>query len=104
MEDFQYLVDWYRGQCNGVWEHQQGVNLQSLDNPGWLLKVDLVGTNLEHSPFQPLSLGVSNDGDPIEASWMKCQVQQGQFTAACSPDMLDHALETFQLWSSLYAN
>ena len=104
MENFQYLVDWYQDQCNGEWENQQGVILQSLKNPGWRLKVDLVGTNLENTPFQPLSIGVSDRGKPVERSWMNCKAQDGKFTVACSPDMLDHALETFQLWSSLYAN
>lgn len=102
MEVFQYLADWYEQQCNGSWEQKHGVSLQSLDNPGWLLKIDLQGTTLEHTPFQPVRVGVAETGQPEEAVWMSCRVHKGQFMAACSPDMLSHALDTFQLWSSLY--
>jgi Immunity protein 53 len=40
------LQAWYSAQCNGEWEHQHGVTIATLDNPGWSLKVDLVGTAL----------------------------------------------------------
>lgn len=38
---------WYAAQCDGEWEHRYGVVIETLDNPGWSLKVDLVGTPLE---------------------------------------------------------
>ena len=103
MEVFQYLADWYENQCNRKWDSKRGISLRSLDRPGWLLKVDLVGTDLEHTPFQPVRVGVTDKGQPEEPVWMTCRVHEGQFIAACSPDMLSHALDTFQLWSSLYA-
>jgi hypothetical protein len=35
------LERWYGDRCNGDWEHQWGVKLESQDNPGWRLTVDL---------------------------------------------------------------
>ncbi len=42
-----FLEAWYAAQCNGDWEHELGVTLETLDNPGWSLRVALVGTALE---------------------------------------------------------
>ncbi|MFT5930929.1 MAG: hypothetical protein ACI93G_000001, partial [Hyphomonas sp.] len=38
---------WYQSQCDGDWEHSFGLKIESLDNPGWSVHVDLEGTSLE---------------------------------------------------------
>lgn len=38
------LVSWYQSCCDGDWEHQYGVKIDTLDNPGWTLSADLQGT------------------------------------------------------------
>src|SRR5687768_6013127 len=42
---FDYLANWYAAQCDDEWEHEFGIRLQTLDNPGWNLQIDLVGTD-----------------------------------------------------------
>jgi hypothetical protein len=39
MDEFSELQDWYAAHCNGEWEHQHGVVIESLDNPGWWVKI-----------------------------------------------------------------
>ncbi|GHB54781.1 hypothetical protein GCM10010331_48120 [Streptomyces xanthochromogenes] len=29
------LQSWYSAQCNGDWEHEWGIKIDTLDNPGW---------------------------------------------------------------------
>jgi hypothetical protein len=41
------LQEWYSAQCDDEWEHEYGVKVNTLDNPGWSLRVDLVRTPLE---------------------------------------------------------
>ena len=43
MNSLQWLQQWYYAHCDDTWEHQHGITIQSLDNPGWLVKVDLAG-------------------------------------------------------------
>jgi hypothetical protein len=31
-----WLQAWYAEQCDGDWEHQFGVSVETLDNPGWV--------------------------------------------------------------------
>ncbi|MFE2849501.1 Imm53 family immunity protein, partial [Streptomyces scopuliridis] len=30
-----WLQNWYTQQCDGDWEHEWGVKIATLDNPGW---------------------------------------------------------------------
>ena len=43
-----WLQNWYTDQCNGEWEHEYGVNIQTSDNPGWIIDIDLAFTPLEN--------------------------------------------------------
>jgi Immunity protein 53 len=47
MESLSLLERWYSAQCDGDWEHQYGVHIGTLDNPGWTLRIDLCGTDVE---------------------------------------------------------
>ncbi|WP_425518070.1 Imm53 family immunity protein [Polymorphospora rubra] len=42
-----FLQSWYREQCDEEWEHEYGVRITTLDNPGWLVEIDLIGTEME---------------------------------------------------------
>ena len=30
----------FRDRCDGDWEHQGGIRIETLDNPGWVVRVD----------------------------------------------------------------
>ncbi len=40
------LQRWYLAQCNDDWEHSYGVTIETLDNPGWSVHIDLADTAL----------------------------------------------------------
>ena len=42
---------WYLERCNDEWEHSYGVNITTLDNPGWTVDVDLADT--PQAPYTP---------------------------------------------------
>ncbi|MGP3934424.1 Imm53 family immunity protein [Nonomuraea sp. KM88] len=41
-----FLQSWYASCSNDGWEHGYGITIDTLDNPGWRLKIDLVDTPL----------------------------------------------------------
>ncbi|WP_316814424.1 immunity 53 family protein [Pedobacter heparinus] len=43
----EWLADWYKSECNGDWEHTYGIQIGTIDNPGWSLRVDLLETRYE---------------------------------------------------------
>jgi len=66
------LQTWYEAQCDGDWEHDYGVSITTLDNPGWGVKINLYGTILENKVFEEIVL---EDGQ----GWIDCRVIDNQF-------------------------
>ena len=42
-----WLTEWFKSQCNGDWEHENQIQIYTVDNPGWVVKIDLRNTMLE---------------------------------------------------------
>jgi hypothetical protein len=90
---FDALVQWYAAHCNGAWEHTYGIKLDTLDNPGWSLTVDLAETELEHAPFSVAEHQLEND-----VSWWRCWRDDTAFHAACGVNNLSAVLVIFTTW------
>ncbi|WP_203237204.1 Imm53 family immunity protein [Streptomyces gilvosporeus] len=35
LDPLSSLTAWYTSQCDGGWEHEYGIRIETLDNPGW---------------------------------------------------------------------
>ena|ERR1700744_3956873 len=49
--NLEFLQDWYSSNCDGDWEHSFGIKIETLDNPGWTITVDLENTEWEDLQF-----------------------------------------------------
>ena len=85
----QQLQTWYRAQCNGDWEHSYGVKIDTLDNPGWSLSIDLTGTSLEQASFSKVTKGVIAGDITENQDWLLCEVKEKTFTGAGGPNNLN---------------
>jgi len=90
------LQQWYASQCDGDWEHQYGVKIDTLDNPGWRVTVDVAGTELEGRSFEPLECGLGNDAS---TDWHSLSVKDSKFEGAGDPTKLGFILRTFLDWA-----
>lgn len=88
------LCVWYRSQCDGDWEHSYGVKIENLDNPGWLVKVDLTGTDLVNEAFP-----ARNHENLGAGEWIHCHKDGPLFVGACGPTQLDEVLRSFLDWA-----
>jgi len=53
LDNMSWLTRWYATECNGDWEHQSGIRITTIDNPGWNVNINLYGTLLDPPcPFQ----------------------------------------------------
>lgn len=95
MEILAELQAWYLAQCNGDWEHTYGVQVETLDNPGWRLKVDVRDTSLEGVRFEEVK-----DNYDHERDWMRCWLEDDAFNGACGPLRLEDVLRVFLDWSA----
>lgn len=87
------VARWYASQCDGDWEHSFGISIETLDNPGWSLRVDLRRTELEDRSLAREEIHRADD------DWMVCWIENGQYRAACGPLNLAEALAAFLAWT-----
>lgn len=88
------LQVWYASQCDGDWEHQDGVDISTLDNPGWSLVINLTGSALEGHSFDAVEENYEHDTD-----WLRCWVADGRFQGAGGPLKLTRMLRIFLDWA-----
>src|SRR3954465_13941454 len=94
------LQEGFASQCDGEWEHQYGVKIETCDNPGWLVKIDLVGTPLQSRPFAPLTENVGPNCFQEAPRWLSCQVENGVWAGAGDETKLPIILKTFLEWAA----
>jgi hypothetical protein len=87
------LQAWYVTQCNGGWEHEFGIRIATLDNPGWHVEVDLEETDLEARQFQAVHL-CRSDHD-----WIHAVTEDAAWSASCGPGNLAETLDLFLTWA-----
>lgn len=92
LQILEELQEWYLAQCNGDWEHSFGIDICTLDNPGWRVKIDLDNTSLESKEFEEIQDLES------ESDWISCQVENKKFVGAGGPHQLTKLLELFLHW------
>ena len=95
MKPFDRLQLWFNSQCNGDWEHGTGIAITTLDNPGWLIKIDLQGSDLEDAEFETFKELKSN------MEWIHASRTENIVRISCSPENLDKALAIFCDWAGV---
>jgi hypothetical protein len=87
--ELDYLSHWFASHCDGDWEHEVGIKIATLDNPGWSLNIRIEDTEL---------WGVVVDWtrvDEDDDSWLHWRSTGSMFEARCGPRDLGRALEAF---------
>ncbi|WP_433925613.1 immunity 53 family protein [Stenotrophomonas nematodicola] len=69
------LQKWYARHCDEDWEHSYGIKIDTLDNPGWMLTIDLADTE-----FSEVSLP-RNRIDRSEVDWIQSEISQQRYIA-----------------------
>lgn len=87
------LERWFVEQCDGDWEHRAGITIESLDNPGWSVAINIEDTPVEDRAFETVNQLESED------EWLIAEVKDGYFTAHGGPRMLEKMLRLFLDWA-----
>lgn len=99
MTTIEALQEWYVSQCNEDWEHSYGVEIGTLDNPGWTLSIDLIDTDVEDVAFAEHSYGVGKESEPDDQNWLICKVENHKFIGNCGPRLLEEMITIFLSWA-----
>jgi len=92
MDILNWLMQWYESNCDGYWEHLFGVKIDTLDNPGWSVDIDLVDTPLENKPF-------NFEKNNTETDWIICRIENNIFKGDGDPSKLGEILKIFKDWA-----
>lgn len=84
------LQEWYAAQCDGDWEHDHGIRISTLDNPGWSLSINLAG--MEGRAFAAMQV------DRTETDWIHCRLEEGFFRGWGGPHNLSELISVFLHW------
>jgi len=66
-----------------------GVKIDTLDNPGWKVEIDLVGTPLAGRSFTAVKRLEH------KTQWIRCEVSEQKFLGHGGPGMLEEIIRTF---------
>ena len=88
----QRLQDWYFSQCDGDWEHDWGVRVSTLDNPGWSIDINTDETVYEKVTFEAVKIERSND------DWIHAFREETTIKLRCGPKNLEESLLIFLDW------
>ncbi|GAA1073151.1 MULTISPECIES: immunity 53 family protein [Kitasatospora] len=89
-----WLQNWYADQCDEDWEHEWGVKIATLDNPGWTVTIDLEETDLEDCEF------ARQDVNRSTHDWLWAWTSEKAFHVRCGPANLAEALTLFRDWAT----
>ena len=86
----KWIENWYKDQCDEDWEHSYGIKIETLDNPGWLIHIDLINTSLENDNLD-FTTTKKDEND-----WYWSKIGNNVFIAVGDPDKLSMLLELFK--------
>lgn len=87
------LQKWYISNCDGDWEHNYGFQLETLDNPGWNVTIDLEETHQENQPFSEQKINCKHDSE-----WLIVKKDGSKLKGSCGPAELDAMLMIVAEW------
>jgi len=90
MNILEWFQNWYQSQCNGDWEHTFGVKINTIDNPGWSIEVNLEETEFENVVIEYKLVEKS------ENDWYGLSVENSLFKGVGDPSKLNLILEKFK--------
>jgi len=89
---------WYYAQSDGDWEHQYGVKIDTLDNPGWRIVIDLAYTDMEDVSLEEVQHNEIGQRHEDNLDWFICRKVDGKFEGLGGPEQLEPILRVFLNW------
>jgi hypothetical protein len=94
MSNIFRLCAWYEAQCVNDWQEEFGIKIDTIDNPGWSLKIDLHKTNLLEKNFDELKI------DKSDLDWILARKKNSVFEAFGGPQNLEEMIGVFLAWAT----
>lgn len=86
----EWIQNWYKTECNEDWEHTYGIRIETVDNPGWFLQIDLKETDYVDIVADT---GLIEYG---EHDWYIIKIEDSVYKASGDPSKLEFLLTKFR--------
>ncbi|MHB9089755.1 MAG: immunity 53 family protein [Thermoleophilia bacterium] len=93
MSVLKKLEKWFFSECNGDWEHTYGIKITTLDNPGWMIVIDLKETELFEKMHEEKRVERS------EHDWIHLKIEHGKYKSYGGPENLEEMIKLFLEWA-----
>jgi len=88
MNNLKLIQNWYVSKCDGEWEHQYGLTLETVDNPGWRIEID------GESGKKPIKINVDRD----DGDWFFVNAAENKLKGSCGAENLEELLDHVAKW------
>ncbi len=87
MNELGKLQEWVADQCDGEWEHGDGIVISTLDNPGWAIDLETDGLSTSDPKLEAVRVE-RNDQD-----WLHCFQDGTKIKVRCGLHNLTEAMQ-----------
>jgi len=88
-----WIQDWFVSHCDKKWDEIHCIKIETIDNPGWLVRIEISDTELVNKPFSEVDIDIS------ESDWIMCRIKGGQFEGVGDATKLSRILQIFRQWA-----
>jgi len=90
MENLEWIQHWFKNNCDGDWERGDGIQITTLDNPGWELEIDISNTSIANIYIEWIL------NEKSAQDWYGVKIENQRFTASGDAGKLKFLLELFK--------
>lgn len=90
MELLEWTQNWFKDNCDGDWERGNGIQITTLDNPGWEVEIDISKTSIANLNLK----GILNENS--KQDWYGVKIENQKFIASGDSDKLTFLLGLFK--------
>ncbi|MBE9467091.1 MAG: immunity 53 family protein [Bacteroidetes bacterium] len=90
MEILDWIQNWFTDNCDGDWEHGYGIQIATLNNPGWEIEIDISNTSIANINIEL----ILNEKGPQD--WYSVKIENQKFNATGDSGKLKFLLGLFK--------
>ncbi len=90
MEIIDWIQNWFKENCDGKWEQGEGILINTLENPGWEVEIDISNTSIANID---LSWILNENG---KHDWYGVKIENQKFNASGDAGKLEFLLNLFR--------
>ncbi len=90
MEILDWIQHWFKNNCDGNWEHNDGIQITTIEKPGWDVEIDISNTSIAniHIPW------ILNENGAQD--WYGVKIENQKFNASGDAGKLKFLLNLFK--------